>query len=157
MTPRGKGEPVNSQEKKIPKLGLDTFGTWLIDGEEITHEKSISVFNRTLERRPEGYVVVIGREVKTVEVEDTAYFVRRVSGTPESGFTLSVSDGTEERLKPETIRYKPGRLTARIKNDSEEARFLSSAYWELLRFLEETTDEYFLEIEGQRIKLGSTS
>ncbi|HUP58591.1 MAG TPA: hypothetical protein VM598_14125, partial [Bdellovibrionota bacterium] len=99
-----------------------------------------------------GYAIHVGKESKAVVVEDTAYFVLGLEGDAKSGFSLRLSDESRERLDPETLRYRPGRLTARVK-DGEEAKFLSSPYFELLSGLEEDERSYFLTIQGKRLDL----
>ena len=133
-------------------LSLTKNGIWLSDGEEITHEPTRRLFARSLKKDEHGYFIQVGREWKRVAVEDTAYFVTRISGSYEKGFELHLSDETHEPLKPETLEYKPGRLVCRIAN-GEEARFLRAPYFELLHDLEEDQKSYFLVLRGQRVDL----
>ena len=51
------------------------------------------------------------------------------------------------------MSYRPGRLTARIKDGKEEAKFLHAAYFDLLKDLQEDSKSYFLTLNGQRIEL----
>jgi hypothetical protein len=128
---------------------LDKDGVWIADDSEITHEPTRRLFARSLKKDAEGYFLSIGRETKRIEVEDTAYFVERI--LTES--TLHLSDGTQEVLDPGTLRYTPGRLTCRIKNGSEEAKFLRIPYHEILRDLEEDNGKYFVHFNGKKIPL----
>src|SRR5690242_17598119 len=86
-------------------------GVWLADGHEITHEPTRKLFARSLFKDAEGYLLKIGRETKRIQVEDTAFFVRLIEGDPAEGYELSLSDDSRARLDPETLRYRPGRLT----------------------------------------------
>jgi len=135
-------------------IRLTASGVWLADGEEITHERTLSAFQRHLHPTEDGmgWEIRIGRERKRIEVEDTAFFVRKIEGTPETGFRLFLTDGTEQELDPKTLDYRPGRLVCRIHwpregspvitNDTAtkekgspgwaEARFLRAPYIELL-------------------------
>jgi hypothetical protein len=130
-------------------------GVWLADGVEITHEPTRRLFARSLKRDSEGYFLAIGRETKRVVVEDTAYFVLRVKGDFVQGYEVVLNDETRERLDPETLAYRPGRLTCRVKGGTEEARFLSVAYFDLLKELQENENEYFLKIGGATVVLAN--
>jgi hypothetical protein len=142
--------PVQFRDNEEIRLTKD--GTWLSDGEEITHGETVRLFFRSVRKSAEGYAIHVGKESKAVIVEDTAFFVLGLEGSAGEGYTVRLSDETRERLKPETLRYRPGRLTARIGN-GEEAKFLSTAYFDLLRGLEEDERTYFLKIQGKRIDL----
>ncbi len=132
---------------------LSRQGVWLADGEEITHEPTRKLFARSLKKNQEGYYLQIGRETKKIQVEDTAYFVIRIDGSPAQGYELWVNDETREKLDPETLRYRPGRLTCQIKKKKEEAKFLHAAYFDLLKDLQEDDSSYFLQIHSKRISL----
>jgi hypothetical protein len=137
-------------------IRLTKNGVWLSDDVEIDHEQTIKIFARGLERDAQGvWQIRVGRETKRIEVEDTAYFVTRVEGTPERGYEIWLSDETREHLDPSTLTYRPGRLTCRIKTGREEAKFLSAAYFDLLKELDEDADTYWLDIQGQKVVLSS--
>lgn len=131
---------------------LTRDGVWLADDHEITHEPTRLLFARSLRKDETGYFLHIGREMKRIEVEDTAYFITGIDGSPEQGYELRISDGSRERLKPSTLRYRPGRLTCRIQDD-EEAKFLSVPYMEILKHLEQDGSRHFLQIGGIRVEL----
>lgn len=132
---------------------LNRNGLWLSDGQEISHEPTRRLFAKILKRDAQGYFLQIGRETKRITVEDTAYFIHRIDGSPERGFELWLNDETRERLEPSTLSYRPGRLACRIKSGQEEAKFLHAPYFDLLQHLEENRDGYFLKIQGQNVRL----
>jgi hypothetical protein len=140
-------------------IRLTKNGVWLAGPQdhlgEISHEPTCRLFAKSLKKDEKSYFLHIGREMKRIEVEDTAYFVERISGSRETGFTLHLNDETSEKLSPSTLRYQPERLTCRIQNGEEEAKFLSAPYIELLKQAEEDAHGYFLVIEGQKIALRS--
>ena len=129
---------------------LTKEGVWMADGSEISHIPTRKLFARSLKKDSEGYFLAIGRETKRIEVEDTAYFVERIEG-----LEAFLSDGSQEKIDPTTLAYKPGRLTMRIKDGTEEAKFLRGPYYEILRDLEEENGSYCLRINNQKIKLHS--
>ncbi len=134
-------------------LRLTKNGIWFSDDTEISHEPTRKLFARSLRRDEKGYFLSIGRETKRIEVEDTAFFVIRVEHSSAAVPEIVLSDETTERLDPQTLSYRPGRLTCRVKNGAEEAKFLHSPYFDLLRDLHEDQDAYFLTFGPKRIEI----
>jgi hypothetical protein len=134
------------------KMVLTRNGIWLADGEEISHEPTRRLFAKSLHHDSKGYFLYIGHETKRIEVEDTAYFVQRIE---HHGKRIEVwlSDDTREPLDFATLIYSPGRLTCKIKQGKEEAKFLSVPYNELLKDLDEDEAGYFLRNGGNRVVL----
>ena len=139
-------------------LILSRNGVWLSNGEEVSHERTCLAFSRNLFRCKEGFEIRLGPETKTVHVEDTLYFVTGMEGDPSIGFNLRLNDGRTVELDPTTLGYRPGRLTCKVfhpnEKTHEEAKFLTGAYYELLKHLESSADGFFIEIEGHQITLG---
>lgn len=134
---------------------LKKNGVWLADGSEISHEPTRKLFARSLFHDEKGYILRIGRETKRIEVEDTAYFVHRIDREGGGAIRLWINDENQEPLQPETLSYRPGRLTCQIERHGvkEDAKFLSSAYFDLLSDLEEDSKTYFLKLGGKKIPL----
>ncbi|MBL7716112.1 MAG: DUF1285 domain-containing protein [Bdellovibrionales bacterium] len=130
-------------------------GTWMADGMEISHEPTRKLFAKSLFRDEQGYILKIGRETKRIEVEDTAYFVHRIDHENDGAVRVWVNDEVQEILDPSTLKYQPGRLTCQIERHSrtEEAKFLSAAYFDLLSDLKESPEGYWLEIQGRKVTL----
>lgn len=136
-------------------IRLTRNGIWLSDSVEIDHEQTRRMFAKSLERDAKGWLLKIGSETKRIEVEDTAYFVTRIEGTPSQGIDVCLSDESRERLDPATLTYRPGRLACRIKGGKEEAKFLHAPYFELLKNLQEDDSFYWLDLGGKRVQLTS--
>lgn len=137
-------------------LILTRNGIWLSNGEEILHERTKIAFARNLFRCKEGFEIRLGQEKKNVHVEDTLYFVVRLEGDPLIGYSIELNDGRTLELDPETLRYHRGRLTCRVPHPNEgtreEAKFLTQAYYEILRHLEKTSDGFSITIEGKTVR-----
>ena len=137
---------------------LTKNGVWLSEGEEITHERTKLAFSRNLHRCKNGYEIKIGQERKSIHVEDTLYFITSIEGSPEIGFTLHTNDLRIGELDPTTLQYRPGRLTCRVPDPNsglmEEAKFLSPAYYEILKHLTQDDAGFSITIEGNKIRLG---
>jgi hypothetical protein len=134
------------------KMVLTRNGVWLADGEEITHEPTRRLFAKSLQHDSKGYFLYIGHETKRIQVEDTAYFVHRIERHGNQ-IELWVSDDSQEPLDLTTLAYSPGRLTCKIKQGREEAKFLSAPYHELLKDLDEDESGYFLRHGSGRVVL----
>jgi hypothetical protein len=138
-------------------ITLTKNGVWIADGVEISHEPTRRLFAKSLKRDAQGCFLAIGRETKRIEIEDTAYFVQRIDGDHKRGFELWIGDETHEKLDPKTLSYRPGRLTCRIKNGSEEAKFLHAPYFELLKEISENDSAFWLTIAGEKIRLAPSA
>jgi hypothetical protein len=136
---------------------LTKTGAWLSDNEEITHERTILAFARNIFRCKDGFEIRIGHEHKTIHVEDTMYFITSIEGSPEIGFSIRTNDQRIGELDPSTLKYRPGRLTCRVPDPNtgilEEAKFLSTAYYEILKYLEQDGESFSVTIEGKKITL----
>ena len=130
---------------------------WLSNGDEITHSNTIAAFSRNIFRCPEGFEIRLGREKKVIHVEDTLYFVVGLDGAPEIGFSVRLNDGRQLELNPNSLQYKPGRLTCKVfhpnEGTHEEAKFLTTAYYELLKYIEKTEFGFQITIEKKTIVL----
>lgn len=126
---------------------LSKNGIWLSDGIEITHEQTLRLFSKSLHKDEKGYFIQVGPETKRIEVEDTPYFIQRLEGDSLNGFEVLLNDESRERLNPESIEYKPARLTCRVKSN-QEAKFLHQPYFDLLKNLQEDHLHYFLEFNS---------
>ena len=136
-------------------IRLTAEGKFLSDGEEITHERTVAAFHKHLGHDDEGYFIQIGKDFKRVEVEDTGRFVRTLNWISETKIELKLLDGTVELLKPETVRFREGRLTALVKDEKEEAKFLRAPYLEffLKAHVKEDSGKYHAIIAGKKYEL----
>lgn len=136
---------------------LTKNGVWLSNGEEITHEGTLLAFSRNIHRCKDGYEIRIGSERKTIHIEDTIYFITSVEGNPELGFTIRTNDQRVGELDPETLQYKPGRLICKVPDPktgmNEDAKFLSPAYYEILKYIDRDEKGFSITIEGKKIHL----
>jgi hypothetical protein len=139
---------------------LTKNGIWLSEGEEITHERTLLAFSRNIHRCKDGFEIRIGKESKTVHIEDTIFFVTSIEGAPEIGFSIHLNDQRVLELDPQTLQYKPGRLTCRVFDPNsglnEEAKFLSPAYYEILKYMNQDESGFSITIEGHKIILGKS-
>lgn len=148
-----------------PTLFLDKEGRWFHEGVEITHERTLLLFRRNLQRNQDGtYVLRIGLECAEVEVEDTPYTVKSVTvrggdgGVP-IGYLLHLNDGTVEALAPETLTVTPDNvLYCTVKDSDARARFLRPAYYQLCAHLSgdaEREDVFWLPVGNRKVRIST--
>lgn len=114
-----------------PGLSIDDEGRFRVDGEPVTHERTLEVLWRGLAPGPGGtWLVRIGRESAPVAVEGTPYVVTALSdeGDVEDGRpTLTLAGGALEPLLPESLRVGADGVLRATLASGHEARFSRSA------------------------------
>lgn len=140
-------------------LSIDDEGRFLHQGEPISHARTLEVLWRSLEPTSDGrWLVRLGRESGYVSVAETPWIVRglvdRAAGRPP---LLLLSDGTEERLEPASLRLgADGVLRCNVKG-GQPARFARAAHVALGMMLDEDppgSGTYVLTIGGSRWPVG---
>ena len=136
-------------------LVLHHDGRWTHEGVPLLNRRLRAAFDRSVRYLPDegAYVVQLGRFRGQIEVEEAAFFVRSFD---DATGVLRLSDRTEERLDPSSLRISPrdGALLCTVKcvlvAGGLAARFEHSAQAELLLAVEDTG-------EGFRLRLGEAS
>jgi hypothetical protein len=114
-------------------LAMDEAGRFFIQGEPVTHRRTAEALSRGLFVDEAGTVCTrIGYEWSPVEVADTPLLV--VGLVFEDGELpfLALSDGSAERLVPETLWLEGDRLYCRVRGNDLTARFVPAAAADLL-------------------------
>lgn len=138
---------------KGEKIVLKKDGTWVADGVEITHEQTCDLFYRSIhwDEKEKKYCLRIGYETLFIEVEDTPFFVTALR--EEAGASIAMlSSHQEVSIKPNQLKYEDARLYLLLENGLR-AKFLSAAYYELLKKLKEDEKYYYLLIDGAKVNL----
>ncbi len=134
------------------KLVVDKDGRWFQNEVEIIHPRILRQFLEALEKKPEGgYRIRIGKEVCSVEVEDTPFIVSRILETDEN-IRLELNDGSHEILDPETLWINEENVPyVSVKNGEFSARLSRPAYYELARTLDfdEIHKTFVLKLHGK--------
>lgn len=120
----------------LPNLRIDREGVWFADGGEVTHAGIVANLWSNLRVDAEGHFLQIGPVRIPVEVEDAPLVVVRVERDGD-GLAVTLSDGSREPLRPETLRLGAGEVPyGRVKDGAFEARFSRAAAYELLQRVE---------------------
>jgi hypothetical protein len=117
---------VTAPPTTTPGLSIDDEGRFLVNGEPVTHDRTLDVLWRGLAPGPDGaWLVRVGRESAPVSVPGTPYVVVAVSDDGRA--TLSLAGGSREPLLPATLRVgRDGVLRATLSS-GHAARFSRSA------------------------------
>ena len=113
--------PGRSRESTIV---LDRQGRFWHDGELVTHTGMARAFASWIDVHPDDgrFILQNGYDWSYFEVEDVPYFVTGIA-VRDGGVTLSLSDGSEELLAPESVSVGDSdAVYLRVKNGRFEAR-----------------------------------
>ena len=137
---------------------IDKEGVWYHEGVEITHERIYYYLNSLLQCDDNGVYYIEAEGGKWyVEVEDTPFIVLRLKVAPDNRrLVISLNDGTEEVLNPETLTLRKDNIPyCRVKDGRFEARFNRPSYFSLANYLKHdpTTDSFFLESDNRQYYL----
>jgi uncharacterized protein len=155
-------KPNNNSEEVFDaspylKLVIDKDGRWFQNGAEIVHPEIYRLFNQMLEKTPEGeYLVRMGREICTVEVEDAPFVVKRIIENDHEQLLLELNDGWREPFAPKCFWIGEQNIPyCSVKNGTFHARFSRPAYYQLAQHIvtDETEKEFFLLLDGERIPI----
>jgi hypothetical protein len=135
---------------------INKEGRWFHKGTEMIHKAYIRLFYQNMTLDDQGrYLIQWAGETCYVEVEDTAFVVKRVSfdagrESEISRFMLTLSDDTKEALAPDTLYVgNDNVLYCRVKERCFPARFLRSAYYQLADHVIEEDGTYVLPMNGK--------
>jgi len=143
-----------SMTREFGRIFLDKEGKWFHQGVEITHERTLEVFSRSVIKAPgRGYLLAIGPERARIKVEDTPYMVRSVELKDGSASVL-LNDRTIEPLDPASLKMgKDNVLYCCVKSGQFPARFLRPAYYQIMTCLDQDKKGFFLQIRGRKCYL----
>ena len=141
-------------------IRIDAEGSWFYRGEEMTRQDIVQLFYRNLIADGAGqYSIRLGSQTYPVEVEDTPFVVRDiVASLEETAFLMKISDGSEEKLDPETFHIGENRVPyCTIRSGLFRARLSKTAYYRLAKRLEHDPEQnlFYLDLKGHKFYLGS--
>jgi len=139
------------------RIFIDKKGNWFQDGLKITHRWTYLENNKNLDVDKDGkFFVDEGFGKVYIEVEDTPFVVKMINKKDDS-FYATLNDETTEYTDLKNIWFgNDNVLYTKVKNSKYSARFLSPAYYELMKYLERDGDDFYIRANGQKIKIGST-
>ena len=135
-------------------LVLRHDGAWVHEGQPFRNRKLRALFDRSVRYLPEEgkFVVQVQQYRGEISVEEAGFFVRAFD--PAAG-SMSLSDGSEERLDVSTLRAseRDGALLCRVKRDLVRggllARFHHAAQAEFMNAVEASDEGTAVRIAGK--------
>lgn len=142
----------NFEEK--PRIFIDKRGNWYQDGIKITHKWTYLANNNNLDIDSDGrFFVDEGRGKMYVEVEDTPFVIKMVDKV-NNHFRIILNDQTEEKLEFGNLYFDVNNVPyTKVKNGRFKARFLSPAYYELMKYAEFDNNDFFILENGEKHKI----
>ena len=142
--------PMTTEEIVPCQIFIDKEGRWFHKGAEMIHREFIRLFYENMEVDEEGRTIIHWNgERCQVEVEDTAYVVRRVE-VDEGRIVLLLSDDARDVLSPGTVVEGADHvLYCRVRDGRFPARFTRPAYYQLAEHIVEQDGRYLLSLEGR--------
>jgi len=142
-------------------ITVDKEGRWYHKGAEMIHREFIRLFYDNMVLDSLGRYIIDWKGQRCyVDVEDTAFVVRRVArqdGDENNGkerFVLSLSDDSQEELMPETLSVgRDNVLYCSVKSGTFPARFTRAAYYQLTDHVQEEDGDYYLAVNGRKYKI----
>lgn len=151
--------PAPEGRSRESSIVLDAAGYFHHQGQLVEHPGMARAFASWIGRHPDDgrFILNNGYDWSYFQVEDVPFFVlgvRERAGQLE----LSLSDGSQSSLEPETLTVGPqGALYAPVKNGKFQARFTQAAQIALGEWLVEAENgDLLLEIAGSRHTLGNS-
>ncbi len=132
-------------------LELTSEGQWIHNGIQFQNEKLSELFSRSIvwNEITNEYLVEIGNQRATFTCHDTAFFVRAINDTT-NPWMLTISDGTQEPLQPETLTLGPNNNVYCTVHKIHRAKLLKSSHQTLAAHV---TDDSSVVINGKRVVL----
>jgi hypothetical protein len=119
-----------------PRLTITRDGTWLHEGEEVTHAGILANLWSNLRVDAEGHHLQVGPVRVPVEVEDAPFVIVRVE-PEEDRLVMTLNDLTREALAPATLSFAAdGVPHCRVKHGRFTARLSRPATYQLLQHVE---------------------
>ncbi len=144
--------PGTSRESQIV---LDREGRFFHEGDRVDHPALEQALRRWIARHPDDGRLILtnGYDWCYFRAEGTPFFVTSLAVEADGAVTLSLFDGSKERLDPATLRVgNDGVLHAKVRGGSFDARFTRHAQAELAPVLIEA-EPPTVRIEGRDIVL----
>jgi hypothetical protein len=135
-------------------LRLSYEGLWFHEGKQFENQALADLFSRSIvwDASEQAYFVQIGRQRARFTYDDTAYMVRELLVEIDTT-TLRLSDGSQEPLRPATLKVGPEAQFYCLVKGGHRARFTRSAHQDLLQY---AIDDDTVELNGVRISLKTT-
>lgn len=134
---------------RLERIELDSEGHFWHEGDRIVDARISELFHRSIQRTPGGsYLLVVAPFSYPLVVHDVPHWVTALALEPAEApsvpprVCIRLSDGSEEALALDTLRYEPGRgFTCRVKGGTMPARLTRPCYYALAEYVTEEDED----------------
>ena len=136
-----------SQQSGI-EFRVDFSGRWYgPDGKEVT-DASLYFLTHNLRFDDSGYFIAMSFGPTKVIAEDVPFVITGVARDPddEHSLILTIMDGTNEKLFPETLSIKGEHFYCMVRSGRIPARFLPEARQEIEKYVDRKGQDLYLTI-----------
>lgn len=127
---------------------VDFSGRWYgPDGAEVT-DAALYFLTHNLRFDASGYFIAMSFGPAKVIVEDVPFVITSVAQDTEDehALTLTLMDGTSERLAPDTLSVKGEHFYCMVRDSRIPARFLPDAKQEIEKYVDRRGQDIYLTI-----------
>jgi hypothetical protein len=138
------------------KLQIDKDGRWFQNGKEIINKQVYLQFNQMLENNGcGGYLVRMGREICSVEVQDAPFVIVRTFTGEDGHLCLMLNDDTIEHFSADRFWMTDENIPYTfVKTGSFHARFSRPAYYQLAEnIVSDDEVNFFIEMNGSKFPI----
>jgi len=132
-------------------IRLDSEGNWYQGEYPILHERTCQFFYKHISMDEDGHYYLTGEDKPVyIEIEEVPYWVTKIERTI-AGFLITLTDESIELLDLGSIWIgKKNALYCLIKQGTQPAKFSRSAYYEIMRELQQADKKYFIVFKGKK-------
>jgi len=152
-------EPFAAAGPPGPTVGLylRADGTWLHDGQEVTHARLSALLHHSIAVDPAGgWMVTTGRDRLPFACEDTPLRVLAATIQPEDVVALTFSNGQSQPLVVASLTVDPDASWRCVSREGLPARFTRAAVLSLAHAVDEQGGMYVLRLGGLTVPLGAS-
>ncbi|MBN2569630.1 MAG: DUF1285 domain-containing protein [Deltaproteobacteria bacterium] len=130
-------------------IRIDKNGIWFYKGNEMLRTDIVNLFYDHLSIDESGrYVIELGNDRCTIDVEDTPYIVKAVY-KKDANIEIVLNDSKRELLDPKSLHVgRDNIMYCSVRDGKFKARFSRAAYYQISGFIKYESDKgaFYLSI-----------
>jgi len=137
-------------------IRLDAEGNWYQGEYPILHERTCQFFHKHIAMDDEGRYYLTGEDKPVyIQVEDVPYWVTKLERTI-AGFLVNLTDESIELLDLNSIWIgTKNALYCLVKQGTQAAKFSRSAYYEMMKELEQSGKNFYITFKGKKYTISN--
>jgi uncharacterized protein len=142
--------PAPEGRSRESTLRIDGEGRFFHDDAIVEHPKLAAALHTWIAKHPDDgrWILTNGYDWTYFTVDDVPFFVRSLRKNEENEAVMTLSDGTEEVLEPETLRPGDrGDLYLKVKREAKDGPFDAK----MTRFAQTQLEPFLSEEDGKAV------